>query len=104
MRILAKLVGMWKGYSEAPSRLWSISGWHLGGVTPHKTIIVWVSVEVEFGANDDLDLLVERAGATEAELVDIPVHADDRLLRHYFFVEEFHAPRHSHWQVVFVLN
>ena len=54
------------------------------------------SVQIELGADDDLDLLVERAGASQAELVDVPVYADDGLLGEHFLIQKFHAASDSH--------
>ena len=45
------------------------------------------SVNIEFGANDDLNLLVEGAGAAESELIDVPVNADDGLLGKHLLIK-----------------
>ena len=44
------------------------------------------SIQVKLSANDNLDLLVERAGAAETKLVDVPVNTDDWLLGEDFFI------------------
>ena len=62
------------------------------------------SVQVELGAYDDFYLLVERAGAAQAEFVYVPIDTDDRLLCHDLFIKKFNAARHAYWQIVLILN
>ena len=62
------------------------------------------SVQVELGANDNFDLLIERAGTSKAELVDVPINADNRLLRHDFLIKEFYATSDAYGEIILVLD
>lgn len=65
---------------------------------------IGISVGVELGADDDLDLLVEGARASETEFISVPVEADDRLLCHDLLIEELDAACDTHGQIVLILD
>ena len=62
------------------------------------------SVQVQLCANDDLYLLIERAGDSQAKLVYVPVNADYGLLGQYFFIKKFEASCHSYRQIVLIFD